>query len=341
MPVANAPEPPRDRRTDASPRLGEQLPSTRQSPRLPGPMRNAATQGTGGPKRTACRGGCRLRAGAGSRRRRCRFRARRRTPRSRTAARGRWHRLGLAPVRFRVLLRHAAQRGLPRTVAPEGDRWCTIRRPPGRPADGERATFPRTWRRAVCTAHRSLQVPPRMTATLASVAPTVAPPQCDIKKRCQTTENRNPSRINELGFWVGPCGTSGNVPGPRHMWSIITWKSHLSPRRITLRPRWHPPSPVKGPSIGIPPTFIGGARCTFVTWPNTEQDRRQCSSTAHAVKPLEGCSSRNEHRPPLKRRSASAGRLRRKLHVYRGNLLAPTTSELLDGYPAYRTARSG
>lgn len=71
-----------------------------------------------------------------------------------------------------------------------------------------------------------------------------------------------------------------------HMWSIITWKSHLSPRRITLRPRWHPPSPVKGPSIGNPPTFIGGARCTFVTWPNTEQDRRQCSRTALAFKRL-------------------------------------------------------
>ena len=81
----------------------------------------------------------------------------------------------------------------------------------------------------------------------------------------------------------GPCGTSSDVLGRAYMWSIITWKSHLSPRRITLRPRWHPPSPVKGPSIGNPPTFIGGARCTFVTWPNTEQDRRQCSRTARHV----------------------------------------------------------
>lgn len=69
------------------------------------------------------------------------------------------------------------------------------------------------------------------------------------------------------------------------MWSIITWKTHLSPRRITLRPRWHPPSPVKGPSIWNPPTFIGGARCTFVTWPNTEQDRFQCSRTTRHVQP--------------------------------------------------------
>lgn len=74
------------------------------------------------------------------------------------------------------------------------------------------------------------------------------------------------------------------------MWSIITWKSHLSPRRITLRPRWHPPSPVKGPSIGNPPTFIGGARCTFVTWPNTEQDRHQCSRPPLAFKLLHLCS---------------------------------------------------
>ncbi len=99
-----------------------------------------------------------------------------------------------------------------------------------------------------------------------------------------------------------------------HMWSIITWKSHLSPRRITLRPRWHPPSPVKGPSIGNPPTFIGGARCTFVTWPNTEQDRRQCSSKDPAVKPLAG-SHRNGHRPPGKR-SSSAGLLSGRLVFY-------------------------
>lgn len=103
---------------------------------------------------------------------------------------------------------------------------------------------------------------------------------------------------------------SGNQP----ICSIITWKSHLSPRRITLRPRWHPPSPVKGPSIGNPPTFIGGARCTFVTWPNTEQDRSQCSSKDPAGKPLAG-SSPDDHRPAGKR-STSAGRLRGRLLFY-------------------------
>jgi hypothetical protein len=112
----------------------------------------------------------------------------------------------------------------------------------------------------------------------------------------------------------GAYGASRDAVERDHMWSIITWKSHLSPRRITLRPRWHPPSPVKGPSIGNPPTFIGGARCTFVTWPNTEQDRRQCSSKDPAVKPLAG-SHRNGHRPPGKR-SSSAGLLSGRLVFY-------------------------
>jgi len=91
-----------------------------------------------------------------------------------------------------------------------------------------------------------------------------------------------PRFVAEAGA-AGAGRASGGAVGRDYMWSIITWKSHLSPRRITLRPRWHPPSPVKGPSIGNPPTFIGGARCTFVTWPNTEQDRRQCSRTARHV----------------------------------------------------------
>jgi hypothetical protein len=114
----------------------------------------------------------------------------------------------------------------------------------------------------------------------------VAPSRCDVKKPSGTGKDKNPSRINDLGFLLEPFGTSRDAPGQGHMWSIITWKSHLSPRRITLRPRWHPPSPVKGPSIGNPPTFIGGARCTFVTWPNTEQDRRQCSRPSLAFKRL-------------------------------------------------------
>lgn len=123
--------------------------------------------------------------------------------------------------------------------------------------------------------------------------PPVAPSRCDVKKPSETQKDKNPSRIKDLGFRVGPSGTSKDAPGPRHMWSIITWKSHLSPRRITLRPRWHPPSPVKGPSIGNPPTFIGGARCTFVTWPNTEQDRRQCSRPSLAFKRLHLGTSHN------------------------------------------------
>ena len=127
-------------------------------------------------------------------------------------------------------------------------------------------------------------------------------------------ETKNPNRINDLRLGLRRSGTSADVPGPSHMWSIITWKSHLSPRRITLRPRWHPPSPVKGPSIGNPPTFIGGARCTFVTWPITEQDRSQCSSKDPAGKPLAG-SSPNDHRPAGKR-STSAGRLRGRLLFY-------------------------
>lgn len=120
-------------------------------------------------------------------------------------------------------------------------------------------------------------------------------------------ETKNPNRINDLRLGLRRSGTSADVPGPSHMWSIITWKSRLSPRRITFRPRWHPPSPVKGPSIGNPPTFMGGARCTLVTWPNTEQDRLQCSSKDPAVKPLAGC-RRNGHRPPGNR-SSSAGLL--------------------------------
>jgi hypothetical protein len=37
-----------------------------------------------------------------------------------------------------------------------------------------------------------------------------------------TAEDKNPSRINDLGLLLGPFGTSGDAPGPRHMWSIIT-----------------------------------------------------------------------------------------------------------------------
>ena len=157
-------------------------------------------------------------------------------------------------------------------------------------------------------------VGPPNGATAAPVAPNVAPSRCDVKKPPGTPKDKNPSRINDLGLLLGPSGTFGDAPGRRHIWSIITCKTHLSPRRITPLPHWHPPSPVKGPSIGNPPTFIGGARCTFVTWPNTEQDRSQCSSKDPAGKPLAG-STPEDHRPAGKR-STSAGRLRGRLLFY-------------------------
>lgn len=127
-------------------------------------------------------------------------------------------------------------------------------------------------------------------------------------------ERRQKDEAPDLRSKIRGSRGSTDAPQRRHMWSIITWKSHLSPRRITLRPRWHPPSPVKGPSIGNPPTFIGGARCTFVTWPNTEQDRSQCSSKDPAGKPLAG-NTPEDHRPAGKR-STSAGRLRGRLLFY-------------------------
>lgn len=36
-------------------------------------------------------------------------------------------------------------------------------------------------------------------------------------------QRKNPGRISDPGFRSGPSGTSGDVPGPRHMCSIITW----------------------------------------------------------------------------------------------------------------------
>jgi len=140
------------------------------------------------------------------------------------------------------------------------------------------------WRRSVATSARSrsstVRTPPALScpAILRPTPPTSPTSVADI-----------PDFFNKSGAY----GASGDTPRRRHMWSIITWKSHLSPRRITLRPRWHPPSPVKGPSIGNPPTFIGGSRCTFVTWPNTEQDRRQCSRPSLAFKRLHLCTRHN------------------------------------------------
>jgi hypothetical protein len=49
-----------------------------------------------------------------------------------------------------------------------------------------------------------------------------APFRCDVKKPFGTRKDKNPSRINDLGLLLGPPGTSGDAPGPHHMWSIIT-----------------------------------------------------------------------------------------------------------------------
>jgi len=54
------------------------------------------------------------------------------------------------------------------------------------------------------------------------VAPNVAPSGCDIKKQPETPKDKNPSRINDLGFLVGSPGMSEDVPGRPHIWSIIT-----------------------------------------------------------------------------------------------------------------------
>ena len=53
------------------------------------------------------------------------------------------------------------------------------------------------------------------------MAPNVAPSLCDVKKQPEASEDKNPSRINDLGFCVESDGTSGDVLGPRHMCSII------------------------------------------------------------------------------------------------------------------------
>jgi hypothetical protein len=54
------------------------------------------------------------------------------------------------------------------------------------------------------------------------VAPDVAPSRCDVKKRPETPEGKNPSRINDLGLLVGRSGTAEDALGPLHMWSIMT-----------------------------------------------------------------------------------------------------------------------
>lgn len=66
-------------------------------------------------------------------------------------------------------------------------------------------------------------VGPPNGATAAPVAPNVAPSRCDVKQRPETQKAKNPSRINDLGFLLGPSGTSADALERRHMWSIITW----------------------------------------------------------------------------------------------------------------------
>ncbi len=52
--------------------------------------------------------------------------------------------------------------------------------------------------------------------------PECGPTLSGVKKQPETPESKNPSRINDLGFRVGPSGTSEDASGPAHMWSIIT-----------------------------------------------------------------------------------------------------------------------
>ncbi len=54
------------------------------------------------------------------------------------------------------------------------------------------------------------------------VAPNLAPSESDVNDVPETLKDKNPSRINELGFPKQQNGTPWDVPEPHHMWSIIT-----------------------------------------------------------------------------------------------------------------------
>jgi hypothetical protein len=89
-------------------------------------------------------------------------------------------------------------------------------------------------------AHRSKGSPPYLfvtahskTGDFASSFPAVIPVAGGIRRNVppwpgnneqhEQPKDKNPSRINDLGFSAGLDGTSGDGPGPRYMWSIITW----------------------------------------------------------------------------------------------------------------------
>ncbi len=55
------------------------------------------------------------------------------------------------------------------------------------------------------------------------VAPNLAPSESDVNDVPETLKDKNPSRINELGFPKQQNGTPWDVPEPHHMWSIMTW----------------------------------------------------------------------------------------------------------------------
>ncbi len=55
------------------------------------------------------------------------------------------------------------------------------------------------------------------------MAPNLAPAESDVNESPCTPKNKNPSRINDLGFLEPRNGTSWDVPKRHHMWSIMTW----------------------------------------------------------------------------------------------------------------------
>jgi hypothetical protein len=93
---------------------------------------------------------------------------------------------------------------------------------------------------------------PQMGPRTPPVAPNAAPSLCDVKKQPETPEDNNPSRVNDPGFCMGLYGASGDVPGPRHMWSIITSQSAARPHEYLMC--IDPPmadGPVHGPRRSI------------------------------------------------------------------------------------------
>lgn len=95
-------------------------------------------------------------------------------------------------------------------------------------------------------------------------------PSADFDQRGARAERQVPG--------VAPCSRSGP--------SRVTRDRPLSGRPMRYRSARRPK--------GNPPTFTGEAKCTFVARPNSEQDRRQRSRTAHPAKRLHLCSSHDD-----------------------------------------------